>query len=63
MISAEIQPKFLLHLEAPELTVSVDVNLIKHHVGKLLRRHLRGNSVDCTDGLEHDRDQSASVHI
>lgn len=68
MKSAEIQPKFLLRLEHPELTVSVDVNLIKHHVGNVLRRGLRGNSVDCTDGLEDHREeisvhQSASVHV
>lgn len=45
--------KILLWFEYPELTVSVDVNLIKHHVGKLLSRHLGGDSIDSTDGLKH----------
>lgn len=39
------------------LTISIDVNLVKHHVGKVLSRHLTGNPIDCTDGLNMKHSQ------
>lgn len=40
-----------LWISPSALTVSIDVDLVKHHVGKVLCWHLTGQCIDRTDGL------------